>query len=241
MAKKTQQKVTIAPEFTDFDKQVVWYFIENKFFVPTNARGWLIEFGKLTQKLLEIKEDIDKPIQLRGIVKQNSPINFVFGEFSFSININGATIEKFGFTIIIDKEKFNFDFDKDYKFDDKILDYNKIELENRIKDLKKHGKFEDIIREILTYKIVHPALHNHPTKKHGIRLGFAIENPFLFLYHFVFQIIEHGADFKDKRYKQKENELNRLVKIVCNKFDLKTENKIDVSELFKMEKEKKKF
>ncbi len=234
MAKKKQQKATKTPEFTDFDKQIVWYFIENKFFVPTNPRGWIIEYGKFLKNLLGLEAIIDKPTQTGREIKINSPINFIFGEFSFSINLNGTTIEKFGFTIIIDEEKFNFHFDNDYKFEDKIPEYNKIDLEIKLNDLQKHGKFENIIREILINKIVHPALHNHPSTEifKGVRLGFAIDNPFLFLYKLAFQLIERGADFNDKRFKLKEQELNRLTKNILENFDLKVENKINLKKLF---------
>lgn len=221
---------------TEEDKNAIWFFIESKFFTPKrkNSRGWLVAYGKFIKQILEIKDEINKPILDKSVLEQNNPVFFHFGKFTFSIELTKTQIEKFAVTLIVDNEQHNYHFDKTYSLNETVLIYDKIELQNKIENSKTSGEFESVVRELLEKKIVHPALHNHPTKEefHGIRLSFAIENPFLFLYHLVFQLIERGADYHDKNKLLKGQELSRLVNVIVKNFDLKHENKIDVRELF---------
>lgn len=216
---------------TNDDKNAIWFIIENKLFNPKNIRGWIITYGKYLKDILEIEGYVEKP-QRGKEIKQNSPINFYFGEFLFSLNLEGG---KFAYTIIIDNEQYNFHVDLAYSVPVQIPENkNKPQLKNKIENSIKSGEFENVVLELLEKKIVHPALHNHPTKEefHGIRLSFAIENPYLFLYHFAFQLIERGADYHDKNKQLKYIELSRLANVIVNNFDLKHENKIDVKKLF---------
>lgn len=221
---------------TEEDKRAIWFIVENKFFKTKDLEGsrkWLIAYGKFIKQILEIKEDIEKPKNIKDEITHYSPINFSFGKFTYSINFP-KQIEKFSYTISIKNEQFNYHFDKKYSLQEKVLKYDKVGLQNKLQKSIKSGEFEKVIRELLEKMIVHPALHNHPSKDefHGIRLSFAIENPYLFLYHFAFQLIERGADYHDKNKQAKNQELSRLTNVIVNNFDLKHENKIDVKKLF---------
>jgi len=227
MAKKKEQ-------FEDFsieEKIYIWELIEKNVFSPSSLddkRNWVKQFIIFINKQLQISDTFTELEKNDEIIATKNAINFKFGELSFNFPVN---VSKFGFTIYFNNQnKQTFDFDNNY-FSQKFENQN-INLEILQNKITNSSDFEEIIKQILVTFIVHPTIHNHIDKKrHGIRINFATQNPFLFLYQFCFQLIHDGKDYKENNLKQ--DEINRLSKIIATKFKIIKEIKqITIGNLF---------
>ena len=216
------------------DFYTYWRYIEERAFLPDRSNPKSKDIGKwLNQFLLFLNNLYEKDYGYIKIKPKNNKFRHkicfehdITCKFSIQDNLS-----KFSFLIEWKKTSLLFEYDKQYTCEFDYLDEH----------CSGSNKFnEDELKEVLMSQIHHPAIHCHIDAKdldndegkrvdvpHGVRIGPANKNPFLFLYQLAFQFLYR---LKDKYgLNKKEEELKRLTRVI---FENKKEMEISPGVLF---------
>ncbi len=201
-----------------------WTVIERILFTPISDKDkkrWFKQYHKFALKLWEKEPEFPNRSDYEFLLNERFKISFStpFNLPKFSINIDYANA----------KQCFHYDNDFFSELDLTNIFAREVLSQSELRRIRNVKLDRNDIEDILHNMIAHPAHHFHYEDiSHYVRLGFNTRNPFLFLYHFAFQLCDYKTDIRNSDKKQ--DEFARIVDIVEK--NIANQDKVPSGELF---------